>query len=40
MKTIFDPGLDLFSISGEEIARQMCIIEFRLFSKIRVCRIF
>lgn len=37
MKTIFDPQLDIFSISEEEIARQICVIEFRLFSKIRVC---
>merc|ERR1712137_1211 len=35
MKTIFDPQLDIFSISEEEIARQLCIIEFRIFSKIR-----
>ena len=35
MKTIFDPNLNIFSVSEEELARQMCIIEFRLFSKIR-----
>ena len=36
MKTIFAPQFDIFSVEVEEIARQMCIIEFRLFSKIQV----
>jgi hypothetical protein len=42
MKTIFAPEtqLDLFSLPAEEIARQLCIIEFRLFSKIKVSALF
>ena len=35
MKKIFDPNLDILSIHEEELARQICIIDFKLFSKIK-----